>query len=216
MKPPEKTTTLERDQANIVILGAFNPAIFHTSWLLSNNVISKEDAEDTDIKVVHPEISTMFIGKWLNIEITRERFFVFCDEPHSFLRMRDFVQGCLLLLEHTPVTALGINFQKVLSIKSKERLDKIVSEWCFPSRWSEILDSPSFNSIKVRGEKAKEDCLYLTVKTTDKVDFGLAISFNYHKQPDNLTALGIVQILNNEWKQRLEDSNRISKVIIGE
>lgn len=216
MKLPEKTTTLERDQSNLVVLGAFNPAIFHTSWFLSNNLISKEDAEDTDLKMVHPEISSMFIGKWLNIEATRERFFVLCDEPHSFPRMRDFVQGCLMLLEHTPVTALGMNFQKVFSIRSQEQLNKIVGKWCFTPHWSEILKSPSFNSVMIRGGEGKQDCLNLTVKITDKVDFGLVIGFNYHRQPDNLTALGVVEILNSEWKQRLDDSTAISKRIVGE
>jgi hypothetical protein len=212
----EKATTLELEGASIVILGSFNPVIFHPSWLLANGLISKDDSEDTEVKQIHPAISSMFVGKWLNLEVMRERFSVICSEPPSFQRMRDLVLGVLSLLEHTPVTAIGMNFDRKFSLRSEEALHKVFDRFCPASCWKGIIESPAFKSFEVSRGRTKERLLNLKIAFEHKVEFGLFVSSNYHREPEDLTPAGVVDILNREWKDNFREFKGISEKILGE
>ncbi len=42
---------------NIVVLGKFNPSIFHPAWFAAQNLIRTKEADAANIQIVHPEAS---------------------------------------------------------------------------------------------------------------------------------------------------------------
>ena len=64
------------DNVSIVLLGAFNPKIFHPAWLAMHGLISPEQADDADVVIVHSDI-TQFTAAYNDI---RHQFRSVCDK----------------------------------------------------------------------------------------------------------------------------------------
>lgn len=213
---PEKAIILEREIASIVIVGNLNPAIFHPAWFLANKLLAQKDSEDTEIKLISPVMASMFIGKWLNFEVIENKLSTLCTEPQYFRPMRDFVQGILTLLEHTPVKAIGINFEEIISLRNENDLKYFINKLYNNEKWLTAFNTPDLRSIEVvRGEN-KEDYLRMTIAPFEKVPYGIRIMFNFHKEPKELTAANIVEILDKQWEEHYKDSKSIAENIIKE
>src|SRR5215210_620637 len=92
----------------IVILGNFNPAIFHPTWFSDNNLIREQEAEAANLEIIHPEVA-QFSTEWFQFQCTRNRLQVGTLQEAYYEALRDLVSGTLELLSHTPLTALGVN-----------------------------------------------------------------------------------------------------------
>ena len=109
-------TELKDFAASAVVVGRLNPLIFSPEWLHSNNVIGPEEAavaREHGIEVMAPNISSIVLGS-MKLIVEDERFFLtVSDEP--LVRAKDFAANCFQLLSHTPVVAVGLNFNASLS-----------------------------------------------------------------------------------------------------
>src|SRR3712207_1383849 len=94
--------------ATVVLLGSFNPAIFHPAWFAANGLIREEEARAAEIEIVHPN-AAVFRTEWLVIESARDRFLATTILDAYYEPLRDLVVGVLDLLSHTPLTAMGLN-----------------------------------------------------------------------------------------------------------
>lgn len=98
----------EIDQATLVILGHFNPAIFQPGWFAANGIIGQEEARAAEIEIIHPEVSR-FQTDNCRIEVERHRFVAESREGPIEL-VKDLVLKTFgEFLEHSPAGALGIN-----------------------------------------------------------------------------------------------------------
>ncbi|NNF95571.1 MAG: hypothetical protein HKM94_01430 [Halobacteria archaeon] len=96
------------DGVSIVLLGSFNPRIFHPAWLAMRGIISSEQADEAEVNFVTSEI-TRFTAAYMTFEVQSNRFFVRCDTVH-----KDLIKDLVLTtfgehLPHSPVWKLGIN-----------------------------------------------------------------------------------------------------------
>ena len=48
---------------SVVLLGHFNPRIFIPLWFAQNKIVSETEANQAEINVVHPQITSARIGK---------------------------------------------------------------------------------------------------------------------------------------------------------
>ena len=93
---------------NIVLVGQFNPAIFHPAWLLKEGLISEEENDDAEVAIVHPDICQFSVAN-LNITIEPQRA-VIETQIAPWVRVIDFVGRVFgELLPHTPVSVAGVN-----------------------------------------------------------------------------------------------------------
>ena len=98
----------ESDNASIVILGQFNPRIITPHWLSSNDMITKQEADNFEIEIVHKQVSK-FSNERLLIQVVENRFLIQSINPPA-VTIRDLTLKIFgQLLVHTPVTSLGIN-----------------------------------------------------------------------------------------------------------
>jgi hypothetical protein len=49
----------ELDTVSVVLLGAFNPAIFQPMWFAAQELLSREDAENANLKVIHNDLTKL-------------------------------------------------------------------------------------------------------------------------------------------------------------
>lgn len=112
------------DQASIVLLGAFNPKIFHPSWLALKKLISLEAADSADVKIVLGEISE-FTAAYMTFQIQPNRFLVKCEAIY-----KDVIKDLVLstFQEHLPesqVWQMGINRKIAFSCGSENIRDQL-------------------------------------------------------------------------------------------
>jgi hypothetical protein len=99
--------------ASVVLVGAFNPAIFHPQWLKDNKVIGAEEATDfktdEDNTFVFKDLSVVSLpDAGIQIAAQRDRLSVTVNQDPPVL-VRDIAYNCLTLLSHTPIRQMGIN-----------------------------------------------------------------------------------------------------------
>jgi len=50
----------------------------------------------------------------------------------------------------------------------------------------------------------------------DKVQYGIRMMFNFHKEPKKLTAANIVETLDKQWESLYQDSKNITEKFLSE
>ncbi len=92
---------------SIVLLGKFNPAIFHPAWLQSKNIEHQDSSPDGDL-LVHQDVTTFTIDAHTYL-IRNDRFQL---ETRSipWVSILDLVTKIFVEhLPHTPIDAIGVN-----------------------------------------------------------------------------------------------------------
>lgn len=90
----------------IVILGDFNPAIFHPAWFAMQELVRPQEADAAEIQLVHPD-ATIFQIDWGRIHVMRERFQARTSQESYFEPLRDLVIGVFTLLSHISCQSNG-------------------------------------------------------------------------------------------------------------
>src|SRR5688572_8331526 len=92
---------------SIVLLGSFNPAIFHPEWFARHGLL-REDEGKADLDVVSPPVASFSLD-WLKVQVTGDRFIATAEDVGHSLPLRDLVIGTFTYLEHTPIRGVGLN-----------------------------------------------------------------------------------------------------------
>lgn len=149
----------------LVVLGAWNIAIFTPDWV-KNNILP----ENQEARVLVP----MNIGCSLRFETDFCAFFIEGDrlnfsinkeEDSSYIYVIQILRNIIQKLPHTPVRALGTNFiyQKKLKFEVLEKLD----------------DSDKLNSVvELVGQSVTSQALIRTFKLSEIEDLNLKIEEN--------------------------------------
>ena len=97
----------EFDQAGIVLLGSFNPAIFRPEWFARNEMIGEKESETPVILQTQQEL--IFEASRFNLHVSLERFAI-SDLSNHPEHIKDLVISCFgKFLPHTPIHSMGIN-----------------------------------------------------------------------------------------------------------
>ena len=88
----------------VVIIGSFNPAIFHPEWFLRQKLIGEQDAKEAKVEVVSSGVSDIQLGG-VKIICIPERLSIGTSNISQEARMQDILVQIFTLLSHVPVTA---------------------------------------------------------------------------------------------------------------
>jgi hypothetical protein len=141
--------TRERDRVAIAFVGKFNSPIFQPSWLALHDLIRNHEAESADLKIIHPDISDFSLG-WLDLQVTPVKFLATANISHVH-QVLDLVQGIFTLLEHTPVTKLGLNRLFDYRMPSPDRYHAFGHRLAPKQEWEGFLDTPGLLSLTMAG-----------------------------------------------------------------
>lgn len=114
----------EISTCSIVLVGRFNPAIFHPSWFARLGIVSDNDADEAEVAYVLPEIAAFKLGS-INVRVELAKFSAETAEA-SWVKISDLVIKTFSdFLVHTPTTKIGINRSVHFGVGSEDVRNKI-------------------------------------------------------------------------------------------
>ena len=218
MKPNQ--TVLLIEGVSIVLVGSFNPAIFHPAWFAREKLIQREEAERADLRIVSPEVSVFSIG-WLGLEVTLDRFAASTTQIQHIEPLRDLVLGTFGLLRHTPVKQIGINRLAHYRSPSEEEWHKLGHHLAPKEPWVGLLEKPGMRQVSMLGQRPDQyrGRITVTVEPSLKMKpaFGVYFVVNDHYENDaeekGRECERMMEILRTAWQTSRRSPRRKSKGI---
>ena len=136
---------------SIVLLGNFNPAIFHPVWFSKQGLIRDEEATRASIGLIHKDVAD-FSSEWFRLLVTSDRFQLSTLQGGHDEELRDLAIGTFEVLAHSPIHAIGINGTVHFAVETVEEWHRIGHN-LVPKEvvWNEILTTPGMNGVAVQG-----------------------------------------------------------------
>ena len=130
------------ETVSIVLVGSFNPAIVHPRWPELFALLRPWGLENPDqvkAEIVHPEITKLSFGNAV-IEVEPTKFQV--RDSDASRRVADFCLGLFgVTLVHTPIWAIGINYDVEMEVQSGGARDRIGYALAPAEAWGELAKS---------------------------------------------------------------------------
>ncbi len=205
---------IQTQEASIVLVGSFNPLIFHPEWFLRNEIVSEVDMEGVQTEIVHPEIAR-FSFSWLSVEIVNNRFIARANDPSQFSILRDFVISTFAILEHTPVKQLGMNLAIKYAVGNEDDWHKIGDTLAPKLIWEKSLPSRvGLRSLRVHSPRTDDLDGDIKVTIESRENFGVNVDINSHVEiaPDIIMS----EILSEYWDDSIHQAITIANTTINE
>ena len=173
--------SLESEQASIVLVGSFNPAIFHPEWLLRNELITKDDIEGADVELVHRDLAKFSLD-WLKFDVMRDKLIARTNDPSKYEPLNDLMISILKILEHIPINQLGMNLKLQYNIEN-EHFWHLIGDNLAPKKyWDFLPDRVGLKSMSMVCSRPDEldGKINIGVGSVKKDSFGLFFDVNSH------------------------------------
>lgn len=212
----------EIEEHNITLIGDFNPTIFQPAWFALQGLIRSEEAEEVDIKIIHPDV-VGFNLKWVEMDITRNKFSVRTTQNAFYEFMRDLVLGTFEILKHTPLRMLGINLSKHLEMKNEDEWHKFGDTLAPKDIWKNIFENPGMRSLTIEEPKPPNGVkgfTRITIEPSAKILPGVYFNVNDHYEVHNSESVTgsneLMSIFGENWGNSIPQSNKIIYQILEE
>ena len=205
------------NSANIVLVGSFNPGIFQPQWFVRQRLMSEEQGHDAKIRLIAPGFSSFETDSFV-IHVTEQQFIAASKPEASPAPLRDLVTGTFAILEHTPVTAMGLNCQRHVPMETEAEWHEIGDKLAPKECWNAVLEGrPGLLSMTILTNKAEPKGAQFRIKVepSQVIRFGVYFETNEHypdTEPDSLRRLMVV--LNERWEESQNEASRIIKHIL--
>ena len=184
---------------SIVLIGGFNPLIFHPFWMLQKGLISEKDVA-TDKILVHEQMTHFQIGDWLEFNVNKNRCEFKIHSEEYVVIMLDLIKGTLNALPETPIMSIGINRGCILKIENERDYYKIGATLAPLEMWADSFSKPRLRTIAVEDTTSdqfsgKTRCVIIKPVEVEKVPFAIDVNMNNHYdlEPQNVVkALNII------------------------
>jgi len=146
---------VHEDNASIVLLGNFNPAIFQPAWLAAKGLVRESEANAATIEVIHPDIAQYRL-EWLHLSVQRERFTATTSDPSHRVSLRDLVIGIFGLLEQTPTTKLGLNRTMYVDMQDETSFHALGHLLAPKEPWRGIANDPGMKALIMQASRSDD------------------------------------------------------------
>lgn len=196
----------EIDAAAIVLVGSFNPAIFHPEWFARWKLLPETEVDKAETKVVSPPVS-VFETERFTVQVTPEKFVASSKPDTPSVPLRDLVLGTFFILEHTPATAMGLNRLMHFRMDSEESWHRIGDKLAPKDEWSRILEGrPGMRSLSILTKKSSAPAADLTVKVEPSLQIQYGVYFEVNEsyatdKADKTPLNSLMKILKDRWEE---------------
>lgn len=202
-----KPYTIESEEASIVFVGSFNPAIFHPQWFVRNDLIPQDDIEGANIEIVHNDISK-FSLEWLGIDVLRNKFVARTNDPSKFSPLKDLMISVFSILKHMPITQMGMNLISTYKIDEEANWHAIGDCLVPKSIWEKTLPKRiGMTSLTVKSPRTDslEGFINVIVNPSMTGLFGVVFNVNSHVeiQKEGRATYDVPAILMENWDSAL-------------
>lgn len=195
----------EQQVFSVVILGNFNPKIFHPLWYAQNELFARQELDEADDILTSSEVS-MFNWHGIHFQIEQHRFGLTTKDAAQVPQLRDLAIGSFSLLEHTPLSALGFNLETRFQLPSREAWNFVGDRLAPKQHWQSILEGPGMLSVTMLGKR--NDCLAnrisIRVEPASGLENGVVVGINQHYNIETEQRVSIAD-RNNEVMRALKD-----------
>ena len=213
LESPRPTVKILLDRSSIVLVGSFNPTIFQPAWFGHHQLLRDAEASDAKVEFINPQLSH-FKTDWLEVQVTRDRFMVLNRNGGYEEPLLDLVISVFALLEHTPVTALGMNREVQLEFATVEEWHQLGHLVAPKEPWRDLFPSPGLIRLHMQGNREGKDNR-LNVFVTSTGERRADIDVNEHRiVKDAEGASGATRLLREEWQPSSVESARIVRALI--
>jgi len=209
----------------IVVLGSFNPAIFHPEWFLRQKLISEDEANssETSVNVVGKEVAEIHLSG-MKMFCMNDRFSIGTVNISKAARMQDFLLQTFTTLSHVPVTACGINPQAHYRVKDEKFWHKIGNTLAPKDLvWNELVELPGMQSLIIKaqrkGEFAGETLLWVEPSQDKRFHPGIFVraNYSYSLPKESLHAESteiLMKFLKTEWDTACSMARNVAEKIL--
>lgn len=216
---------LEILEHNIVLIGAFNPIIYHPQWMVRKGILPEGDASGAKIKINHQEVSEFELDN-CKIQVLPERFTVRSKVEAFFKSERDLVLAVFSYLPETPIYKMGLNFHfhyRFENIDSFHNFGhKIVPK---DPLWSGLLDKAGLSQLTLQGVRPDNynGVVAITTGISNLIAlnrYGVMIQINDHYDFDinvektTVDAQPLMEALSENWENSKKRASQLSEAII--
>ena len=205
------------DGGSIILLGSFNPRIFQPEWFARQGLLPEAEATEANIKIIHPQVSE-FETERFQIQVISERFSAVSQKSANPVPLRDLIRGTFFILEHTPVSAMGLNCLMHFPIESEELWHRIGDKLAPKDAWNEVLPKRvGLASLSLLTQKDPTTGAEYRVKVEPSlaIKYGVYIEVNEHHRAPELEPLkSLMEILDKRWEELLNYGHRIADHIL--
>ncbi|MBI5384797.1 MAG: hypothetical protein HZA90_08915 [Verrucomicrobia bacterium] len=207
----------DAEEVNCVLVGSFNPGIFHPEWFRRQEILLPAEAEQAQVRVVTPDVTEILFLD-MRLDVLPDRFVFRTQDASSAEKLHDIVLAVFHRLPHTPVTACGINNEIHFDLGDEAYWHKI-GHTLAPKElvWNEVLEKPGLQSLTIKGIRTGDfpGEVNVTVQPSKRFRFGLCVGSNSHfPVPRDDSGMPCsekaISFLTAEWKTALEQSRRVA------
>lgn len=171
----------EIEGMTVVVVGSFNPKIFQPKWFSSEGLLQDEEAEGADISIISNDL-TLFVTDWLRVQVDKSRCLLGTTDATKKYPLRDLAVSVFQILEHTPLTAFGLNSDQHISMSSEADWHRVGHYFAPKDSWHKLLENPGLQSLVITGKRSDVEAKHVMVKVepSTKVKHGVYINVNQH------------------------------------
>lgn len=214
------TRTPEAEGLEVVLVGAFNPAIFHPEWFVRQGIIADQDAKAAVVQEVSAEVTLVQVCG-IQLQCLSDRFSLATTNISHAERIQDLLRQTFSRLSHTPIVACGINPQIHYLVGNVAYWHKI-GHTLAPKElvWNDLLEKPGMQSLIIKAPRVGEFSgeINVTVEPSAKHAPGLFVKVNYHYGLDRQDVHGgaarqVLRFVEAEWKTACGMARKVAERI---
>lgn len=216
-------STVQRysEAMSVVLLGAFNPAIFHPSWFVAEELLPPLDDGGFTLHVAHQQV-TAFDAGWLSLHADATRLDASTEDPSAFDALRDLVLGTVRLLRHTPVRAVGVNTGAHYRLSDTAAWEELLTRYAPLSSWQSMLSEPQLGTLSVVAGRpdAIPGALRITIEPSSRVDPGAYVHLNDHFEHGQEASEGppsadfAIEVLTKHWADAQQRGRELTEAVV--
>ncbi len=213
----------ESETASIVLIGHFNPSIFHPAWLAARDLIAEEVVEESLIGAIGEPLAAFKVD-WLELLIQTNRFQARTSDPSHYPSLSELVRGVFGLLEFTPVRQMGINRHMKFRVKSEEEWHRLGDLWAPKEPWQGLLSGkrpnglPGIRSLTMEGDREGSNAMYtrVTVMSSTVTQEIFVHTVEHHQQAEGEPVGELMRMLEAHWAEAQEFALRAADHLLRE
>jgi hypothetical protein len=209
------------DEASIVVLGNFNPKIFHPEWFIRKELVDDWNYEEDDNIVVLSDMAQFSFPDQLALVVLSNKYQLKSSLASNYSSLSDLASSTFDILAETPAASMGMNYHSTIEIPHYDDWKAFGEHLAPPQAW---ITAAGFIG-DLDHEKQQELGLWdMTMNLPRKDDLTgfiraricvdsttrarrIRFSTNNHVELSEAGAKDIPSILTNHW----DESLRIAK-----
>jgi len=224
------TWNILNEEASIVLVGNFNPKIFHPEWFIRKDIVEEWDYSQDEIVNVS-DMSRITFSNERNLTVLLNQFSMRSQLSSDHLALKDLVTNTFSFLRETPILQMGMNYTSVIKITDIENWKQFGRNLAPLDPWKAAVDylgelepdkqvSLGLWDMTMNIPRPDDFIGYIRPKIqsmSNTAEQTLTFSVNNHiefSKSDEPSAITMVKTLENNWEGSLSSAKDLINKIM--